>query len=138
LVRKAADVEHKVKSVALPPEEFEKENPYDVLEILDHVLIEDLTKHKDKIIIYDQSDINDELDEIIRIYNYIPKVKNKKFAITEIRFDLDGQNLILATDPNDTRLITYKGIKTLCERHDIEFTNQSFGSLIEELRDKFF
>ena len=138
LIQGAADVEHKIKSVALPEEKSEKENVYEILEIMDHVLIEDLTKHKDKIVIYDQSDLNDELDEIIRIYNYIPKVRNKQFAITEKRFDLNDQHICLATDPNDTRVISYTGIRTLCERHDLEFKNQSFGSVVQELRDKFF
>ena len=121
LIRRAADVEHKIKSVALPDEPTENKNVYDKMDILDHLLIEDLTKHKDKIVIYDQSDLNDELDEIIRIYKYIPKVRNNKFAITEIHFDMHGHNIYLATDPNDTRVISYKGIKTLCERHDLEF-----------------
>ena len=51
---------------------------------------------------------------------------------------MDGRNIYLAIDPNDTRTISYKGIKILCERHNVEFSNQSFGSFIKELRDDFF
>ena len=70
IVRGAADVEHKFKLVAVPPEHFEKENPNDSMDLLDHVLIEDLAYHKNKVIIYDQSDLNHELDEIICIFNF--------------------------------------------------------------------
>ena len=102
-------------------------NPYTDREILENLPIDQLTNLRDIVVIYNQSDLNCELDEIIALYNYIPKVSNKKFAISAIHFNLDNRNVYLATDPNDTRLISYKGINILCERHDIEFSNQTLG-----------
>jgi hypothetical protein len=133
----AREVELKIKSVVIQ-DDFEKANPFTNKEILENIPIEDLANYKDVVIIYNQHELNCELDEIIALYNYIPKVKNQKFAITAIHFDMDGRNVYLAIDPNDTRTISYKGIKNLCERHDVEFSNQSFGSFIKELRDDFF
>ena len=51
---------------------------------------------------------------------------------------MGDRNVYLATDPKDTRLNSYKGIKILCERHNVDFTNQSSGSFIKELREDFF
>ena len=89
-------------------------------------------------ITYNQHELNRKLDEIIALYKYIPKITNKKFAVSAIHFNLDKHNVYLSIDPKDTRLISYKGIKILCERHDVEFCNQSFGNFIKELRKDFF
>jgi len=137
LTRKAREVEKKIKTVVLA-DEFEKQNPFKNKVILENVQIAELAEHKDVVIIYNQPDLNEELDEIIILYNYIPKVKNKLFAIVGIHFDFEGRNVYLATDPNDTRLISHVGIKLLCEKHEVTFSNQSFGGLIKELRSSFF
>ena len=46
--------------------------------------------------------------------------------------------MYLATDPNDSRMITYKEVQRLCGEHDVEFCNQSFGNFVKELRADFF
>ena len=107
LTRQAREVETKIKSVVLK-DEFETVNPYTEREIIENILVAELTNHKDVVIIYNQPDLNCELDEIIALYNYIPKIKNKHFTVCAIHFDLGGRNVYLATDPNDTRLISYK------------------------------
>ena len=137
LTRRARPVESKIKSVVLP-DDFEKANPFTDKEIFEDVPTEHLSTLKDVVVIYNQHNLNRELDEIIALYNYIPKVKNQKFAITAIHFNLDDRNVYLAIDPNDARAISYKDVKTYCEQNDVVFSNQSFGSFVKELRDDFF
>ena len=38
------------------------------------------------IIIYSKSNLNEEYDKIIELYNYIPKKKTHKFTTTQITF----------------------------------------------------
>ena len=34
--------------------------------------------------------------------------------------------------------MNYKDIRKLCEKTNIEFSNQSFGSIVSQLKEKFF
>jgi hypothetical protein len=54
--------------------------------------------------------LNEELDQIIEHYDYIPSTKNNRFQTTRIYFKLEGKDITLEIDPNDTRNITYKDI----------------------------
>ena len=83
-------------------------------------------------------DLNEELGEIIWLYIYVPKVTNKLFTRVGIHFNLESRDVYLATDHNDTRLKSHNGIKILCEKHHIQFCNQSFAGLIKELRVQIF
>jgi hypothetical protein len=93
-----------------------------------------------------RNDLNFELDEIIRIYGVIPRIKNLKYKVTSIDISTGkygsedpflAKNILLTMDPNDTRLITYKDVMALCDKHGIEFENQSFGTFIKQVRKKF-
>ena len=54
-----------------------------------------------------------------------------------IIFEKDGRNIILSSDVNTaTKNITYHDIVHLCEKHGVEFRNQTFGALIQEIRKK--
>ena len=69
-------------------------------------IFEDITVDKFKdidscIIIYSKNDISEELDDILRIYKIIPKVRNIKSAHTRIDFEYNGKVIILVVDPND-------------------------------------
>ena len=90
------------------------------------------------VIIYAKSNLNNELDEIIGKYNYIPEIKNQKYTITQITFNYQDKDIILVIDPNDRVNIDYKDVQKLCKENDIEFKNQSFGGLVVQLKDKFF
>ena len=108
---------------------------------MENIPIPDLTKHDNCIIIYNRSnsnknDLNDELDQIIKHYDYIPTTRNNRFQTTRIYFKLEGKDITLEIDPNDTRNITYKDINKLCLKHGIEFQNQPFGTFIQQLKDK--
>ena len=103
-------------------------------------------EYQDCIIIYSQNNLNEELDQIIELYNVIPSVRNQKFSVTSIkvspRFKAKtnclSKNLLLVVDPNDTNKISYREIRELCNKHKIPFKNQSFSQLIKQIRENFF
>ena len=68
--------------------------------------------------------------------NYIPTIKNHKIQVVRINFKLDKKDITLEIDPNDTRSMSYRDVKKHCEKHEIEFQNQPFGTLIQQLKDK--
>ena len=150
LTREARDIESKLKSCVFDEDKVKK-NIYDGRTIYEDIPIEELmqAKYKDSIIIYNKTNLNKELDKIIELYHCIPdgsNIKNQKSKTTSITIKQEKgnknkflkQNIHLVIDPNDTHIITYKDIKTLCEKHDVAFKNQSFGSLIKELRANFY
>ena len=92
----------------------------------------------DKVVLFDKHDLNEELDKIIGYHNHIPtKLKHREYSVIRIIFEKDGRNIILSSDVNSaTKNITYHYIVHLCEKHGVEFRNQTFGSLIQEIRKK--
>ena len=143
--RKARDIETKITSqtLNLDEERDDKTNRFEGKAILENIPIPELINHDKCIIIYhnrgrqtNKNDLNQELDQIIEHYNYIPTIKNNKFQVIRINFKLEGKDITLEIDPNDTRNITYKDISKLCSKHGIEFQNQPFGTFIQQLKDK--
>ena len=59
-------------------------------------------------------------------------------SVLLIKFTYEDKNITLVIDPNDTKIMTYKDIRKLCEKTNIEFSNQSFGSIVSQLKEKFF
>jgi hypothetical protein len=102
------------------------------------ILLETRTITVDKEIYVEKNDINDELDKIMGYHNHFPtKLKHREYSVTRIVFEKDKRNIILSSDVNTaTKNITYHDIVHLCEKHGIEFKNQTFGSLIQEIRKK--
>ena len=88
-------------------------------------------------IIYAKTNLNQELDEIIEHYNYIPDITNHRYTITQIKFKKDDKDLILVIDPNIEHGMTYKDVRQLCNTTEIEFKNQSHSHLIKELKIRF-
>jgi hypothetical protein len=93
--------------------------------------------------------LNEELDKIIEVHKCIPRGSHiKTYNMTVVGITIKPgkgskhkflkQNLLLEVDPNDTDKITYKDIQGYCVKHGVEFRNQSFGSLIKELRTRFY
>ena len=78
------DIEHKIKSHVLEEEMGVKNNKYATKQIVENIDINDITQeiYKGTICIYSKSNLNEELDMIIEKYNYVPKIKNKKFVVT--------------------------------------------------------
>jgi hypothetical protein len=135
LIRKSASSESKIKSVVLE-EDYKSKNRYDGLQLYSDVSIKDLAKCKDGANIINKTHLNDELIEYIKIYNTIPtNMKNHKIAITEFHDEI--HNVIVAIDPNDTKKYNYKMVKQICDEKGIEFANQSFPSVVKQMRNKF-
>jgi hypothetical protein len=50
----------------------------------------------------------------------------------------NGKLHIYAADPNEIHVITYKEVKFLCEKNEIEWKNQTFMQYVKQMKDKFF
>ena len=100
------------------------------------ISISELASCKDGANIISKNNLNDELVEYIKTYNTVPtNIKNIKLAIVEF-FDKIN-NVIVATDPNDTRHYNYQMVKQMCDDKGIEFANQSFASMVKQMRKEF-
>ena len=54
-------------------------------------------------------------------YNIIPKVyKTQKTNIMQFTHNIDGVEHIFTADPNEIHVITYKEVKYLCDKNEIE------------------
>jgi hypothetical protein len=126
LTKKARDIETKIKSNCIAEDEDQTTNNPFKEEILENIPITELMNHQKATIIYSKSNLNEELDKIIEIYNFIPKIKNHRYATIQINFTKDNSDLILVIDPNIEHGMTFKDVRTLCNTTEIEFKNQSF------------
>ena len=83
--------------------------------------------------------LNEILIEIGNTYNFIPtKLKYNGFCCTKIIFNKDNCNLHLVIDPNNSRHeMSWKDVKEMCEKTNVVFKNQSFASMITQLRNRF-
>ena len=138
LIEKAKDIEHKIKSNCIIEEQIKEDDNFKNLEILEGIPIDNLMQYENCIIIYKQNDLNYELNKIIELFGYIPKIKNHKFDIVNITFDYHNKNIHLYVDPNDDIIFDYKYIKLECEKLNIPFKNQSFTQLIMQLKKRYF
>ena len=152
LIMQSKDVECKLKSFCIEFDKVEDKSFSDDRKIYENIPVAELINYKNCIIIYTQVNLNDdkedevikktnlneELDDIIKTYNYVPKIKNQKYAVTQINFNKDDADVVLVIDPNDEAMMTYKDIMALCEKTKTKFTNQSFGQFINQLKEKFF
>ena len=136
LVKKARDIETKIRSQCIKEEDQVQKNIYEDRDILDDILIENLNNYTTATIIYAKSNLNEELDLIIEKYNYIPEIRNHLYKTIQINYKKDGRDIILVIDPNIEHGMTYKEVRFFCNKPNIqvEFKNQSFSNLINELK----
>ena len=139
LVQQAKDAETKIKSHCIQEEETAKTNIYtdEDRQFIEDIAVSDLMNYEKATIIYSKTNLNEELDSIIEQYNYIPAIINHRYTITQIKFKKDDKDLILVVDPNIEHGMTYKDVRQLCNKTEIEFKNQSFSNLIKELKRRF-
>jgi hypothetical protein len=135
LICASKKIENKLNSLCLVDED-KSDNIY-ARDIYENIKISDLPKYKSCTIIYTQNNLNEELDNIITTYNYIPKIKNQQYNVTQIHYNKDNVDIVLAIDPNDPNMMTYKDIQALCVKAKIEFRNQSFGALVQQMKENF-
>ena len=143
LSKKARDMETKIKSQCIKEEvQEQKKSIYTDEErpILDDISIDDLNNHTIATIIYAKSNLNEELDQIIEKYNYIPEIRNHLYKTIQINYKKDGRDIILVIDPNIEHGMTYKQVRAFCikPKINVEFKNQSFSNLIIELKKRKF
>ena len=137
LIKQARGIETNVNSNIFDKEE-PKNNIYENATIYENIPIEELINYENCIIIYNKTNLNDMLDNIILHYNYVPTVlQYKNFCCTSIKFHKDKRNVRLVVDPNDTLRITWKDVQALCNKLHIEFRNQAFSKLIKQVRQQF-
>lgn len=140
--RAAENLEKSVIKTSLI-DEFNTKNIFNDLEIFENVEIKDIINYNSCIFMYSKigkQHITDELHEVIKLYNKIPNPSNMTCFNKNIsKFSITINNVLyyFVVDPSDIRNASYKEVKALCEKNDIEFKNQSFTSFLMELKNKF-
>jgi hypothetical protein len=81
--------------------------------IYQDIAVSDLMNYDKATIIYAKTNLNQELDEIIEHYNYIPDISNHRYTITQIKFKKDDKDIILVIDPNIEHGMTFKDVRQL-------------------------
>ena len=106
--------------------EFENKKYYN------NVPIADLHKYKNSVIVYNKKDLSEEIAEYIKTYDNIPeKLKNDKVSITQFYDKIN--DVVITTDPNDTRCINYDTVKQICEDQNTDFNNQPLTGLVKQI-----
>lgn len=92
---------------------------------------------KENMIVYlSQSNMSNEVYKYIAEHKIVPKVKCTNYGITQMT--LTDKNLTIVCDPNIGDGYAWHHIKKICENGGIKFSNQRIGSLISNLRTKFY
>ena len=82
-------------------------------------------------------------DDIVKHYTYVPSAtKYNELKTVQFKFNLQKKNITLVVDPNFEHKgktdITWKIVRDYCKIFNVEFTNQNYNILIQELKDKHF
>jgi hypothetical protein len=136
LVKKAYDRESKIKSVALQEDwQLNVSNPFENKNYYNNIEIADLHKYQNSVIVINKKDLSEEISEYIRIYNNVPEnLKNDKVSITQFYDNIN--DVVITTDPNDTRCTNYETVKQICEEQNIVFNNQPLTGLVKQIRNE--
>lgn len=140
LIRSAVSIKNKINSVFFDEDKEENENNiFDKLPIKENLTINEVLKLTEScIVIYNTHHINSQLIELIN-NNIKPFIKKcKKTMITQMIVIISKKIKIhLYADQNDhSQNIDYKIVKNLCEKEKMSFTNQTFTTLINQIKDK--
>jgi hypothetical protein len=95
LIKKARDVETKIKSNCIKEDATKPKENIFKREIYENTPVADIMNLDNVTIIYSKTNLNDELDQIIELYNFIPEIKNHRYTITQINMTKDGKDLVL-------------------------------------------
>ena len=158
LIERAKDQEHKFNTSLL---EFEVPvNKFSRLPVYENPNIDDIDIEKMESCIFMFSrtihNINDILEKFITKYNYIPVIqKNIKTNINQFMYTIKKKlhllkdkseesiwlketYFIFTCDPNDINKITYKDVKELCTKLNVEWKNQTYVQFLTEVKNRFF
>lgn len=87
-------------------------------------------------VIFEETNLNKVFNEIVKLTNDIPKVKfNSYSTISEIV--LENKNKLVINGSYSEGL-EWKTIYNICEKQNIPFTNQSLGTLLNQLKNKYY
>jgi hypothetical protein len=84
------------------------------------------------VIIFDKTSLNEEFQQYVMLYNEVPKVSFE--SLTIIKSITIGKCVLALADNS----ISTSLMKTACEKAEIKFTNQSIGTFLTSVADKFF
>ena len=88
---------------------------------------------KDTIILYTQGNLNNELKAYLNKYNEAPKIKYSSLSNVK---EIKTHNGVLLTLTEC--LVDTETIKSICEKQQLKYKNQSIGTLLMELLEKHF
>lgn len=91
---------------------------------------------KNDVVIYDSQDLINELKEYVNITHDTPHIKYH--TITQVGKLILKNKCQLVISGCFTEGLDWEEVKQICEQNDIVFYNQSFGTLLSQLRDKFY
>lgn len=118
------------------------QNIYALYNIVENVDISTIKNYESSIFMFSNSSISNLNDIFIKVYEQykiIPsKVRTIKSNITYFELNLEGKNYYFVIDANDTKRINYKDTIELCNKNKIEFKNQSYISVIRQIKDNLY
>ena len=84
--------------------------------------------------------ISDLLYDCIKYYNIIPSnIRSSQTKIISFHITINETNFICVYDPNNLNLnLSWKQMKKLCEKHEIEFKNQTFVQFTKQMHNKHY
>ena len=127
----------------LKQDDVKTENIYNILPTYENIPGTELLNFSDCIIIYDLVCLDYIRDEIVKQYKYVPSAtKYNELKTVQFKFNQQKKNITLVVDPNFEHKgktdITWKIVRDYCKIFNVEFTNQNYNILIQELKDKHF
>lgn len=146
LVESSKSIEQKLNSVCLQ-DDNEKENLFETLPVHEDLKIEEmLLLNESSIIIYNQSSLNDLHKKFMNMGLVCKLTKVRKTTIIKMQYTkliaTEKNSAIIFhmyADTNDyTQDLNHKVVKELCDLTKTKFSNQTFPSLIRELKTQFF
>ena len=133
-----------VKSSLFELKMEEKKNIYDEFEIVENVNLNNITNYDSCIFMFTRhngiNDLNNIFEDFIKIYKVVPsniKATNHKISKFECTINENLYYFVIDSNTNGNQ-VNYKVVRKLCKKNNIEFKNQSFVSLINQLKDIFF
>ena len=113
------------------------ELPIKVNKTIDEVK-EYISRNKSYVFMYSRTthNINDIFEQFITAFNIIPKItKCNKTNYMQFEYKKDKDcHFIFCSDPNDIHTITYKEVRKLCKKNNIEWKNQTYIQFVTEMK----
>ena len=139
MVERAKD--HSVSFNTSLIEPTEQKNLYDELPIYENLDITTLGGCDSCIVIYSrekETNVNDIFQQCLELYGCpsSKSIRASKSNITKFEYNFNKKHYMIVQDPNDLTVINWRKIKELCENHGVPFKNQTFLSMMKDIRDK--